>query len=167
MTARFSEIAGGVRRILAFLNAVVSELLQRNLLAYSALLNLCRINLARRPRFDPLLEKTNQLVLVACETGQTMSEMHAAHEQTEAQVGHGQVGRTLEMRKEIARLLLQLLGGSGGEHHQIGRRLDRRSLDRRGLFNDQMRVGAAEPERADGRSAHSVAHRRPIPATGY
>src|SRR5712691_10887210 len=82
------QITGSIRRILAFLNAVVSKFLQRSLLPYFALLNRCSIDLACRSRFHPLLEKTNQLVLIARETGEAMGEMHTAHEQTEAQVGH-------------------------------------------------------------------------------
>src|SRR5215813_6748101 len=81
------RIAGRIRLILALLNAVVSKFFKRNLLPYSGLLNLCRINLARRPRFDPLLEKMNQLVLIARQTGQAMGEMRTAREQTEAQFG--------------------------------------------------------------------------------
>jgi hypothetical protein len=74
------QVVVRVRRIPALLNAVVSKLFKRNLLPYSGLLNLCRINLARRPRFDPLLEKMDQLVLIARQTGQAMGEMHTAHE---------------------------------------------------------------------------------------
>src|SRR2546422_5949526 len=61
------------------------------------------------------------------------------------------------MPEEIVHLLLQVFGGSGREHHHIGRRLVGCSLDRRRLFKDQMRVGAAEPERTDGRSPCLIA----------
>jgi hypothetical protein len=66
------------------------------------------------------------------------------------------------MREKIARLLLQLFGGSRRERRHVGRRPDGRSLDRRGLFNNQMRVCAAEAKRANGRSSQSVRWRFPF-----
>src|SRR5712672_748947 len=101
------HIAGCVACIPAFLNTVVAELLQRNILSYSALLDRRHIDPVRRTRFHPLLEELSQFFLTAGNTGQTMAEMHSTREQTEAQVVHRQTGCALEQANKIVHLLLQ------------------------------------------------------------
>src|SRR5215213_3071783 len=112
--------------------------------------NVCAVR--PNPRGVARLQSRDGLFAVATDDGAAMAETFSSELQGESDVGKVNVGVLFKEASQIVRRRFERRTGLRGEQQQLERSRRAGRLARRGLFEDDVRVSAADAEGADARA---------------